>query len=145
LTKIETYGFIKNRKVKIPDESKSVFYADVGDLKEGCPVKLIVETLDKRSTKQNNYYWATVVPMIRRELVARGNRIDNNRTHLFLKLHFNPEYVKGDGGEILGEEPGSTRKLSKAEFSNYVDSIVQWAAEKLGITIPPAGEQTSIF
>lgn len=46
-------------------------------------------------------------------------------------------------GEVA-EYPGSTAGLNKAEFSEYLDAIIQWAAEFLSIEIPAPNESLKL-
>jgi hypothetical protein len=86
----------------------------------------------KRSTEQNAFYWSVVIPPL-----AEHCGYTHDEMHEALKAKF------------LGQEDlsrgllriGSTRKLSTAEFSDYLERVTVWAAGELGVVIaPPARE-----
>ena len=108
-------------------------------------VQIIVKKKGKRSLPQNAYYHGVVIPEIRHALRERGNRLDPEQVHEFLKFHFNKQYIHGEGGEVISEYGGSTTQLNKTEFSEYVERIVEWASEKLQLYIPPPNTQAQMF
>lgn len=101
-----------------------------------CPAIVTVERAHAtRSSKQNKYYNAVVVPRI-----ASALRQDPKFTHELLKAQFLPHEAAERGangrlmnGLVIG---GTTTKLNKLEFIEYLEAIVMWAAEKLHVYIP---------
>jgi hypothetical protein len=93
----------------------------------------------KRSLPQNNYYHGVVVQSVRLGLKEIGYDLTHYETHFFLKQRFNCIEIPNKEGEAI-EVPGSTAKLNKIEFSEYIERIAQWAAEYLSIVIPAADE-----
>lgn len=91
----------------------------------------------KRSTQQNRYYHGIVVQSVMLGLREIGYSLSHDETHFFLKQKFNPVQVPGNGGAVI-ELPGTTTQLNKVEFGDYIDRIAQFAAEYLGVVIPPA-------
>jgi len=98
----------------------------------------------KRSTKQNNYYWGVVVPLVKQGLTEFGYIVNIESTHDFIKLEFNyKEIVNQNTGEIK-RLPNSTTQLTKTEFSQMIERVKQWASEWCNIYIPDDGEQIII-
>lgn len=100
-----------------------------------------------RTHNQNAYYFAQVVPLIREGLRDAGyDEIKSNHdAHEVLKTLFHKkEVVNKHSGEIIATLPGSTTEMSTTEFKDYLEAIGKWAAEYLGIEIPPPGVQLTI-
>lgn len=79
----------------------------------------------KRSLKQNSLYWAFI------NLIAEETGEDEDSLHELFKKKFCPKEVS----TVLGEEVEyyqSTTKLSKQEFTQYLDRISAFS----GIPIP---------
>lgn len=128
-------------------------------LKPNCEYE-ISKKKTVRSQSQNAYYFGVVVPMIRQGMIELGDQMtlketdrwlldyfkinseDKKTTHKYLKEKF-LDSVDEDTGEILNTEPRSS-KLSKAEFHDFINRCIQFAAENLYTVIPPPGTQTKI-
>ena len=83
-----------------------------------------------RSNEQNSYYWAVVI-----SILSEFTGYTPDEMHGYLKNRFlQPREV------VIGEDARrvdpTTTKLSTDEFSAYVESIRQWAAMELGVSIP---------
>lgn len=96
---------------------------------EGDEVEISIRKKhSQRSDAQNAYWWAVVVP-----LLSEHCGYSREEMHAALKAKF------------LGHEDltrglmriGSTTKLSPQEFGDLIDQVVVWAAESLGVVIPP--------
>lgn len=101
----------------------------------------------KRSLQQNAYYHGVVCEMVRHGLVDIGYREikNNDQVHDMLKAMF---LKKKMVSELSGDEieiHGSTARLTKLEFMNYIDEIVQWAGEYLSISIPEPNASHSFY
>lgn len=97
----------------------------------------------KRTLPQNDYYWGVVCEMVKDGLRDAG--YDNVHTpedaHEVLKyLFLRRRVVNKETGELLAEIPGSTASLNTYDFSEYLEHIIRWAAEYLGIVIPYPNE-----
>lgn len=88
-----------------------------------------------RSKAQNDYYHSVVVARI-----AATWKRDVKATHEILKAVHLPHdlALRGENGTLMDGYVigGSTRKLDKLRFIDYLESIVGWAAEKLDCPIP---------
>lgn len=105
------------------------------------------EMAKKRSTQQNAYYWGAIIPLVFEGLQHLGFETVQTKddTHEVLKALFLKKDIPGPGGEVFVTVTDSTTRLSTVEFMEYMEKIAQWAAEYLGIVIPPPGMQTAFF
>jgi hypothetical protein len=112
----------------------------IGQMKDGIEVEVaITRRRATRSIQQNRYYWGVVV-----ELLSEHTGYTADELHDFLKAKFIPKKLAiCDGnGEVQDELVlgGSTRKMNKLEFGEYMESIRRWAAEALDVVIPDPQE-----
>lgn len=94
----------------------------------------------KRSLNQNSYYWAVVIPAIRRMLEEYGNEVDDEETHSFLKEHVGK--LTGSVVDSVGRRLAvskSSASLTTAEFEAYLLRVTAWAAQE-GVIIPSPNE-----
>ena len=101
-----------------------------------------------RSLNQNAYYWGIMVPMVKDGLREQGydEVKSSNDAHEVLKALFRKrEIVNKETGQLITVIPGSTTDMSTSEFKIYMEEIGKWAAEFLGINIPPPGMQMTIL
>lgn len=94
-----------------------------------------------RSLSQNNYLWGAVYPPVVARFREHGTMVDSEDVHLFCKQHVGKlrRVLVTPDGEVL-HSVGSTRHLTTSEFAEYVESVRQFAAERMGINIPSPGE-----
>lgn len=95
-----------------------------------------------RSLQQNAYYWGVVCEMVKDGLQDVGYRSIQTEedAHEFLKaLFLKKQVVNEETGEAI-EIHGSTATMLTQEFNFYIDQVLQWAAEYLGIVIPLPNE-----
>jgi len=86
----------------------------------------IKKYVPKRSNAQNSFYWGVIVNMISDETGADADTVHSELKKRFLMIK--------DG---VIPVVGSSKKLTTVEFSRYNDECVLFAAEWLGIIIPP--------
>lgn len=94
---------------------------------------------EKRSIEQNNYLWGVAYPAVLRGLIDVGfdNITNKEQVHEAMKNEFlNMEAINKHTGQII-TYPLSTARMSKLQFSTYVDQIIDFAREYLGIIVPP--------
>lgn len=102
----------------------------------------IEESKVRRSLRQNAYYWGVVIPCIINEINSYGNDFNAEEMHIFIKNNIIKDMretvVMPDG--TIYEKIRSTRKLTKVEFSDYIEKLKKWALDTLKIDIPdPVG------
>jgi hypothetical protein len=131
--------------------------------------KRVVVTIEKqrssRSLQQNSLYWV-YIDILSQELGHSKDEMHELVKYKFLKLKRFISVVNGksvilaleDGiyvdvstGEIHDIEKvepydkiGSTTTLTKSEFIDFVDNLITWAKDFLGITLPSPEEQQTI-
>lgn len=110
-----------------------------------CDLEVVIERKHAtRSLAQNALYWGVYV-----DLLAEHTGYTPDEVHELLKAKFLPKTlaVTDGNGEIKGEFVigGTTTRLNKIEFGEYLRSIQHWAAEALGVVIPdpPSSEQAA--
>lgn len=125
--------------------NRPLFNDTIACLRDGDYIMEIKEKKKKRSNSQNSYLWAVVNQMVCRRLIELGHDVDLEETHDFLKASFNyKEVVNESTGEVF-KIPKGTSGLSTEEFSEYIERVVRFGAEILGIIIPLPNEQMEIF
>jgi hypothetical protein len=94
----------------------------------------------QRSLNQNAYMWGVVYPAVRKGLEeAWGESLTDEEVHEWLKGRFNSQpVVNKKTGEVKGRRPVSTTELDTGEFAEYLDKIIRFAGEQLGVDVPPA-------
>lgn len=116
----------------------------IAELKEGRYI-ITIESADKRSGQQNEYYWSVVCEFVYEGLRDAGFESVTNKddAHEITKALFLKEVeLKGD---IKIERVKSTTELSKEQFSEYIDNITMWASDYLNVTIPLPNTQISMY
>ena len=112
MTEVMVYGSVINGKLIL--ENKDDFQNDLHKF-NGDVVLTLKELPKKKTNKQNNYYRGVVIKLLAKEV---GYSVHD--MHEVLKFKFD---VK------------STSKLSQDEFQDYLDRIIRWASEYLGVVI----------
>jgi hypothetical protein len=116
------YGTVLNGKLNMEDR-----FATLLRSMEGQRVEVTVRKYHRRRTdQQNRYYFGVVIPIL-----ADHTGYTSDEMHDALKAKFLGVQEKG----LLHIK--SSALLSRLEFKEYVDKIIQWAARDLTIYIPP--------
>jgi len=141
--KFEYLADIDNGVLKI--RGRKSFDLDI----KTCDWKVGKITLEKykakRSLNQNAYYHACIIPILQQGMADLGHKYSRETVHEMMKLKFLKEDVPvNDHGEFITRVK-STTELNKVQFGEYIDEITAWAAEYLGVTIPPANTQTTLI
>lgn len=104
--------------------------------KRDADVEIVIERKHAtRSLAQNAAYWGVYI-----KALCEHTGYTADEMHDILKAKFLPKKlaVTDKNGEIHGEFVigGTTTRLNKIEFGEYMDAIRVWAAEELGVEIP---------
>jgi hypothetical protein len=135
---LATIGRVESGKLFI--SSRRDFDQAIARWKD-CRVSVVVERLHAtRSKAQNDYYWSVVVARIAGHWAAKLKRnVSLEEAHELLKAQFLPHEDAAAGrngtlinGLVIG---GTTTKLNKLQFIEYLEAIVGWAAEKWDVYI----------
>jgi hypothetical protein len=102
---------------------------------------------NQRSLQQLGYYFAVVMPYAAKGLRdAWGEDVDSLGAHEFFKAEFlshvfaDIPVVNRKTGELMGKRRPhtSTSDLDVGEFSAYLEKVIRFCGEQLGIEVPPA-------
>ncbi len=99
----------------------------------GKPVEIVIKVQrERRSTKQNAWWWGIAVPLIAHELGY--DRHEHDRLHYALvSLCFGTTVDAVTKQEIPNVR---SSQLTTVQFSELMDWAVRWAAQEHGIVIP---------
>jgi hypothetical protein len=105
-----------------------------------------IKLKNSRSLPQNAFYWAVVVPMVKKGFQDIGyNEVtSDNITHEILKAKFLRTEIGQETGYPV-EVIRSTAELTTVEFMEYIANIQQFAAEFLNVIIPDPNQQLTIL
>ena len=96
-----------------------------------------IEDKNKHTDNQRSYYWAAIVPAVKVWLLEQGfnEYRTNQQAHEYLKYKHNPVFVPDpETGEQV-RWPGSTKRMTKQRYREYIDDILMDMAQK-GVYIP---------
>jgi hypothetical protein len=112
---------------------------------KGDRVEVIIQKAKrKRSTPQNAYLHGVVIPMITDRIRFLGTRITQAKVKDLLKFELLKEEIPiSSNGEFITTIKG-TSELTTAEFKEFIDNCVIWAADTLDIQIPEPKEQIKL-
>lgn len=100
--------------------------------------KVEINEFKERSNPQNRYYWKVIVPTVKDGLRHNGwDEIKSNyEAHEYLKHTFLRRVVYNEATNKKIELPGTTTNLSTKEFNDFIEAVVKWGVEFLGLQIP---------
>ena len=99
---------------------------------------------NRRSIPQNRYYFI-LIGMVRDRMIELGNDVDSNIVHAYFKDRFNSIEIVAADGLNIGSVGGSTAKLSKQDFADYIEKIREFSASVLDRYLPDPNEQTTLI
>lgn len=101
------------------------------------------EDTNKRSNKENRYWWGVVVQHVREIFMEAGNDISPEDTHEFIKQHVlaSLDTIFMPDGKRKFIVRSSTKWTTK-EFEDNAEKVRAWAAN-LGYRIPLPNEEKS--
>jgi len=121
-------AMVQDGKMVIRDDTALNAY--LWRMKNGEELELKISKKRRtRSQNQNNWYWGVVLPVISRDT---GHSVEE--LHEIYKRRFLQPKEVNYRGKII-RLPGSTSRLSKADFFEFVERIRADAAD-IGIYIP---------
>jgi hypothetical protein len=136
---IVTTGRIESGRLEIHNRER--FVDAIKAARDGPVIVTIERAHATRSASQNAYYHGVVV-----KLISEHTGYSPKETHELLKALHLPRDLASDGrnGVLMGAEQyvlgGSTAKLNKVEFGEFVEAVRRWAAEEIGLAIPDPQE-----
>lgn len=117
------YSDVKNKQLSFHDpESVTSLLGE----HEGEVVEVEIKTRKKnRSVQQNSYYWGVVL-----KTISDYTGYETEDLHNHFKYHF----LKKKVGNL--DTFKSTTMLDSREFSDYIDKIIRFSSQVLGLAIP---------
>lgn len=96
----------------------------------------LAQNREKRSSKQNNWLWGVIYPVVRQALNQHGWEFtDDDQVHDFFKDRIcRQEVVNRHTGDVISF-PDSTSDMDTIQFSTYCQKIIDIASEYLGVDI----------
>jgi hypothetical protein len=136
---VVTTGTVKAGRLEI--RGRKALASKLKQMRDGEVLITIERAYATRSKAQNDYYHAVVVDRVAGNFSGRlGRRVTPKEAHELLKAQFLPHELARTGqngslmnGLVIG---GSTAKLNKLQFIEYLETIIGWAAEKWDLYIP---------
>ena len=123
------YGFIKDGTLTLirPEDYRKYLMSLSGRV-----ILSVRKERVQRSKPQNDYYWGVVVALLIEHLGYTKDEMHEILRNKFLQKKDlkHPDFIL----------TRSTAALSTKEFIEYIDMIVQWAAEEFSIVIPPPND-----
>ena len=120
------YGVVDKGKLKL--DAPQSYLVELSRL-EGQRIEITIrKERHVRSLNQNKYYWGVVI-----EILSEYFGYDKEEMHEACKFKF---LRKHEDTALV--TVGSTKKLSTGEFTEYIDTVMRWAATEYQILIPPA-------
>lgn len=122
-------------------------YVDIKKLLEkGRAVNVKVTSQATKTKEQLGYYWAVVLPRVQQGLKEFGNELSLAEVNAFLNDKFfcktKTVLIKRGINEYVYtlRTPRSKSGATIDEMSEFIDRVIRWAAEDLGIYIPSPDE-----
>lgn len=112
---------------------------------EGVHEFKIRRVKDQRSLQQNAYYWGVVLAHAAKGFREQFGELSINSldAHEFFKdRYLKIPTVNRNTGEVIGYRAGSSAELDRAEFAQYLENVIKFCLDFLGVVVPPA---TKIF
>ena len=104
-------------------------------LEDGTEVYMIIQKQGQgRTLPQNAYYWKLM------RLLGNEIGYEHNEMHDALKYEFLREHPDATGKTKVLPKIKSTAQLTTVEFTDYIERIKRFAAEKFQINLPDAEE-----
>lgn len=123
-------GMVIGGKFRLDNKAR---FAKLVKSLEGKQIALSLgEHQNLRSLKQNGWYWSVAIP-----LIAATQGYTNLQAHEGLKDMF----LKINTDSPL-PTVRSTAELNTKEFSEFMEHVIQFGAEELGVLIPYPNEMT---
>lgn len=98
------------------------------------PLRIIITTEEaKRNAEQNKYYWKAVITQIAEQVWIEGKQYSKEAWHEMAARKFGVcKDVELPSGEVVIKRL-STTEMKVKEFSEYIEQVMAWAANELGV------------
>lgn len=115
----------------------------------GQKTPVTIEVKKRRSIRtlsQNAYYWGVIVLMVRdrlRELTGE-KYLGKEQAHEFLMLEVHYKEIVNEETGIILKIRKDTHDLTKSEFGDLTNTIIDWCDMWMDIKIPPPDTQSEL-
>lgn len=126
-------------------------YVDIKKaVEKGRVVTVEVKSAATKTKEQLGYYWSVVIPAIQQGMREHGNELSQAQVNEILNYKFfsnikTVSWVGKNGIQYVHqlEVKRSKSGATKDEMSTFLDQVIRWAGENLGVEIPmPTTEGT---
>lgn len=131
---LKSKGKVTNGKLTLEDRELLIKSLEIFEGKE-----VLVEVRrfkEKRTGKQNNYYWGVVLPFVKVRLEEAGWRCTLSDVHSYLKSRFCKKTIINEKTQEAIDIESSTSDLSTIAFGNYIEEINGFVGEWFGESLP---------
>ena len=142
MKKITYFGTISKGVLKVSHRKQ--FATDLQTFGD-CPVVVTIEKKSRKRTLNQNAYLHVLLTIFRDSLNELGNKLTLDDVKELMKYKFLVTDVYDiTTGEIIGQRLKGTSELTTTEFNEFIENIIQYAAEKFNFVLPYPNEQLAI-
>jgi len=102
---------------------------------EGKNLIVTISDRTRRTDRQNNLWWKYM------SILSEHTEFTKEEIHEICKFMFLKKELVNEKTDEVYSYIGSTAKLTKEEFSELIEKLLQWAAQTLSVILPNPGEQ----
>lgn len=140
-------AIMKSYEIANQKELNALYLDCLAALNKRRAVRVEVKTTATKTQDQLGYYWAVIVPRVRRGMELHGNELTAAEVNAFLNSKFFADVKTLSWADAKGATycyqvttPRSKSGATKDEMSAFLERVIRWAAEDLGVEIPTADE-----
>lgn len=133
----ETTAYIKDGALMVRNRKEMEREAVASGLNE---FEVVLKKKTKSRSIQQNRWWWLCMSIMGEQLGYRREEMHEICKFKFLKR----ELIDTKSGEVF-EYLKSTTELSTTEFSELIESVIQWSAEQFKIVLPMPNEQLTLI
>lgn len=130
--------------ISVPQQLTPLYVDLKKVLEKGRVINVEVKSAATKTNNQLGYYWSVVIPAIQAGMREQGNELSQPQVNEILNAKFfskikTVSWVGKDGTQYVHqlEVKRSKSGASKDEMSYFLDQVIRWAGEELGVNIPP--------
>jgi hypothetical protein len=94
-----------------------------------------------RSLKANAFWWAAVIPAFQQFMRQHGQYFEPEEVHEFFLAKFaSRNVIDPKTGEVLSVVGKRSSKMDTTQFSEFVNTCIEWMEERFGIVVSQPDE-----
>lgn len=137
MEQVSISAVVVDRKLDVQDQMRRYLAESVRHWPDGPVTVTVKRERPDKTTLQMGYYRGLVLPMIVEE-----TENDLDQVHMRLKaMHLDPvrvEWTDPTSGEVIEKDlVPSLGDLNTKQMNTFLDKVIQWAGEFLGLEVPP--------